>query len=313
MSIGRALAQGIRRVGAAPRYLLLVYFLNVAVALVLGFALAGALEDSLGSSLAAGNLRESFDELWYRGFSAGASGLAATFDPAVVGIGAVFSSLDTFLRGGLFYQYAGIVGAGLLYLLAWTFFAGGFIACYRRPAQEGSFFQQGARFFPRFALLAVMAGVLYWLIFHFVAPWAGDRVASLTHETIDERVAFAYTLIQYLLIWCLVWLVSMVFDYSKILVVVQDHRNALTAPLHALGFVRRNLGRALGLYLATGLVWVVLLLVYWAVAPGAGQSSTVPLLIAFLIGQLYILARIAVRCLFYAGQTALYEAVATSR
>ena len=311
MSIGRAFADGIRRAGAAKRYLLVAYVVNLSIAMVLGLTMATAIEDSLGSSLAAGNLRDGFDALWHSGFSARASGLAETFHPSVVGVGAVFNGLDTFLQGGLFRQYPLIVGIGVLYLALWTFFAGGFISAFRRPREvhAASFFHRSARFFPRFAVLAVMAGVLYWLIFHFAMPWLDDRVASLTRETVDERVFFAWTMAKYLVVWCLVWLVSLVFDYGKILTVVHDHGNALTAPLKALGFVAKNLVRTVGLHLAIGIVWVALLVGYWAIAPGADQSTTAAVAVAFLLGQLYIVARIFTRCLFWAGQTAMYEAL----
>jgi len=307
MSIGRAFFAGIRRVLGAKRYLFLVYLVNFSFALIMAIALAAAIEGSLGSSLAAENLRDGFDPHWFQGFSAQATGLAATFNPSVVGIGAVFNGLDTFVQGDLFGGYGLIVGAGVLYMILWTFLSAGFISAYKRPKEYVSLLQQSARFFPRFAVLALMAGVAYWFIFRFIMPWTGNIVSSLTHETIDERVAFAYTLIQYLIIWTLVWLVAMVFDYSKIITVVEDRGNALTTPLKALWFVGRHPGRTMGLYIALGLAWVVILFAYWQVAPGAGQATTTAVAFAFLIGQLYILSRIATKCLFWAGQTAMYE------
>ena len=307
MSIGRAFFDGIRRVSGAKRYLFVVYLINLSFALIMGIAMAAAIESSLGSSLAAENVRDGFDPHWFQGFAAQASGLAATFDPSVVGIGAVFNGLDTFLQGDLFGGYGLIVGAGVLYMLLWTFLSAGFIAAFRRPKESVSLLQQGARFFPRFVVLAIMAAVAYWLIFRFVMPWTGSIVSSLTHETIDERVAFGYTLIQYLVIWTLVWLVAMVFDYSKIITVVEDRGNAPTTPLKALWFVVRHPGRTMGLYIAMGLAWVVILFVYWGIAPGAGQTTFTAVAFAFLIGQIYIVSRIATKCLFWAGQTAMYE------
>lgn len=307
MNIGRAFFAGVRRVLGAKRYLFLVYLINFCFALIMAIALAAAIEGSLGSSLAADNLRDGFDPHWYQGFSAQATGLAATFNPSVVGIGAVFNGLDTFVQGNLFGGYGLIVGAGVLYMVLWTFLSAGFISVYKRPEEHGSLLQQSAHFFPRFAVLAIMAGVVYWLIFRFIMPWTGNIVSSLTHETIDERIAFSYTLIQYLVIWTLVWLVAMVFDYSKIITVVEDRGNALTTPLKALWFVGRHPGRAIGLYIAVGLTWVVILFVYWGIAPGAGQSTITAVAFAFLIGQLYILSRIVTKCLFWACQTAMYE------
>jgi len=312
MTIREAFGGGLRRVHGAKRYLFLVYAINLVIALALGAVLANAIRTSLGSSLAADNLRRGFDGLWFQGFSAHARGLSSTFDPSVVGIGAVFNGLDSFLRGDLFGGYVGIVAVGLLYLLMWTFFSAGFISVYRQESGERSFWAEGARFFPRFLILAILAGILYYVIFHFVFRWLSSGVDALTRNVVDERIAFAYTLIKYLIVWLLVYAVNLTFDYGKILTVVRDHGNALTAPLKALGFVLGNLGRTAGLYVSVGLVWIVLMFVYWLIAPGAGQASALAIFGAFLLGQLYIVSRIWTRCLFYGSQTALYEGLATA-
>lgn len=309
MNVFQAMVTGIRRVHGAKRYLFLVYLINVLVAVALGAALAGAIKDSLGSSLAAENLRQGFDDLWYRSFSANARGLSSTFTPSVVGIGAILNGLDAFLQGGLLGEYVAIVAVGLFYLLMWSFFAAGFISVYKGDRGDASFFAQAARFFPRFLILAVLAGILYILIFRFVFQWLSNGVEALTLDVIDERIAFLYTVIKFALVWMLVYAVNLVFDYSKILTVVRDHRNALTAPLKGVAFVFGNFGRTVGLYFALGLSWIVLFAVYWLIAPGAGQASTVAILGAFILGQLYILSRMWTRCLFYGSQTALYEAV----
>lgn len=312
MNSAQAFLGGLRRVQSAKRYLFLVYLINLAVAIALGAVLSNSIRASLGSSTAGQNLRQGFDDFWYQTFSSSASGVAATFHPTVVGIGAVFNGLNSFIQGNLFDGYVGIVAVGLLYLLMWTFFSAGFISVYKNPGGERSFFAQSARFFPRFVILAILAGILYYLIFHFVMGWLDSGVESLTRNVIDERIAFLYTLIEFAVLWALVFAVQMVFDYGKILTVVRDHRNALTAPIKGLGFVLSNLGKTVGVFVAVGLVWVAFVLVYWLVVPGAGQASWLPILLVFLLGQLYILSRIWTKCLFYGSETALYQGVTSS-
>ncbi len=99
----------------------------------------------------------------------------------------------------------------------------------------------------------------------------------------------------------------MIFDFAKIITVVRDRGNVLTAPIKAAGVVFGNLGKTYGLYFIVGGLWIALMLFYWLVAPGAGQSSWAAILGTFLIGQLYIMSRIGTRCLFYSSQTALYR------
>lgn len=312
MKIFEAFRKGVYNVLQSKRYILLAYVSSVLLALVLAAALSVNLEGSMGHGLAGENLRQGFDPLWYLSFKASASGLSTTFEPGVVGVGAVFKGLEKMLSGKIFQSYVSIAGVGILYMLFWTFFSAGFISIYSAAEGQPSFFQRAAVFFPRFLLLGALAGVAYFLLFYFVLDWLNNAVEELTRETIDERVHLAYVALKYVVIWVLVAGINLIFDYSKILVVLRNHKNALSAPWHGLRIVFSNFGKTFGLYLSIGIVWVVLMLFYWLVAPGADQSSWLTIAGAFLLGQIYLLMKIGTRCLFYAGQTAMFEAVAST-
>lgn len=309
MKILDALLEGVRTVSRKKRYTFLAYGFNLSTTLILAITVAMAIQSSLGDSLASENLLKGFDDLWYRNFSSEAKGAVRSFDPSVVGIGAVFNGLDTFITGRFLKGSVAIAAVGFLYLLVWTFFSGGFIAIYASQDERPFFFQQAARFFPRFLVLGVLASILYFFLFKFVLNWFTKAVDELTRETIDERVHFTYTLLKYAILWSIVWSVNILFDYSKILTVLEDHKNALTAPLKALRVVFANFFKTYGLYFAIGSLWIVLMLIYWLIAPGAGQSSWITIFGAFLLGQIYLFGRIGMRCLFYAGQTTMFTAI----
>ncbi|MFQ5603714.1 MAG: hypothetical protein ACE5HS_10640 [bacterium] len=309
MKIIHAFKAGIGLVSQSKKYLLMVYLINLAVAVMLGTLVSNRLEKSFGNSLASEKMLASWDDHWYRSYSTQVQGVARTFSPSVVGIGAVFNGLDTFLQGELREGNQTIVAVGLLTLLLWTFFSAGFISIYSARQETTSFFEKAAFFFPRFLGLAALAGVLYYLLFHFVLNWLNESVDELTRETIDERVHFAYTVIKYLLLWMVVWSVNLLFDYSKILTVVKDHKNFLTAPLQAVVLIFRNIGKTFGLYFSIGLLGIIFMLVYWLIAPGAKQSSWVFIAGTFVLGQFYLVSRIFTRCLFFAGQTAMFAAI----
>lgn len=309
MKVFNALSTGLRNVNTTKRYIVLVYILNLFVALVFGFAIAETLQDSFGSSLSGDNMKQGFDDLWYRSNAPSSSGLASSFDPSVVGIGAVFNGLDAFLQGNILGGYKGIVGAGLLYLLMTTFFAAGFIAQYAAGEERPSFLQQAARFFPRFVVLTIISAILYILMFKFVFNWFTDAVDAMTRETIDERVHFTYTLIKYIIFWFLIWCINLLFDYSKILVVLKDFKNPFRALSKALKVVFGRFHKTFGLYLVIGILWIVLMLIFWLIVPEAAGSSWFMIILAFFLGQLFLISRIWTRCLFYAGQTAMCSAL----
>lgn len=300
-----AMKQGITITGQHKRYIVFVYLANLLIALIFAAVLAQSISESLGSSMAAENLQTGFDGHWYNSYRVEATGLAATFDPAVVEFGAVLKSLNGFLTGNLTGGYFGIFVAGSIFMVMWTFFSAGFISTYAQGDEQASFYQQAGRYFPRFLVLMLISLLLYFLLFRFVFSWLTDVVNSMTRETIDERVDFFLTFMKYLILWALFWFVNMLFDYSKILVVSRDLRNPLTAPLKALGLILQNFGRTSGLYLSIGVVWLCFMMIYWLISIDPQAGSWLPLLIAFVLGQLYIIARIWTRCLFYAGQTAM--------
>jgi len=309
MKISQAFSQGLRDVNRSKRYIFLVYGCNFLLAVVLAFTIGTTLHNSFGSHLAGNNMLAGFDSLWYQSFRAQAEGLAQTFSPTVVGIGAIFEGLDGLSNGHFILQSPTVVGVGILYFLMWTFFSAGFISTYAAADDEPSFFQKAAGAFPKFLFLAVVAGVLYFLLFYFVFGWLSKAVDELTRETIDERVHFGFTVAKYAILWLLICMINIIFDYSKIFTLIRTGTSVLTAPLKTLVLVLKNFGKTFFLYVTIGAVWFAILLFYWVIVPGAGQSSWFTFLAVFLLGQLYILSRIWTRALFYAGQTAMFSAI----
>ncbi len=303
MTILQAIHDGIRRVNDNKRYLFIAFFASLGLSAVLALVVSNSIQSSLGNSLAADRLLENFDGLWYRSFSATAHGLAKTFEPGVVGIGAVLKSLDAFITGQFMQEHAAVLKVGAIYWLLWVLFSAGFISRFVASGEDKpGFWASAARYFFRFIILAVMAVIVYVLAFRLILGGLTSLVNEWTRETIDERVHFVLTVGKYLIFWLIVWFVNMIFDYSKIITVVQDRKNMLFVPLRALGFVVPRFFKAYGLYLSIGLIWIGIMLVYWIVVPGAGQSSWPGIALAFLLGQLYILSRIWTRCLFWGAQ-----------
>ena len=303
MNSWNAFTTGITRLLQYKRALVVAYLFNVLLVLVPGFYLASQIETSLGHSLAGNRLVEGYDALWYNQFSASAHGIASTFRPAVVGAGALFEALDNFISGRMFTTTGGTFYILVLYWLIWIFLSAGFINLYLLKTDH--LLTGATRFFLRFLVLGIIGGVAYWLIFRYLFTWLTGVVSSLTHNTIDERIAFVYTLVKYLLLWTAIYLVNIIMDYSKVFIVKREYKNILRGIGDSMSFVSRHFGVVLSLYLLIGILWLAFAFIYKLIAPGVHQSTWVAVIIAFLVGQLYIFSRIAVRTLFYAGEAVL--------
>ena len=98
----------------------------------------------------------------------------------------------------------------------------------------------------------------------------------------------------------------MIFDYAKVRAVVEDRRSMIGAITGALGFIRRNCGAAVSLFLANFALFVIVAGLYALVAPGAGRTGA-SMWIGFAIGQLYVIGRLWVKLVFWASETALFQ------
>ncbi|MFQ5741440.1 MAG: hypothetical protein ACE5JX_20785 [Acidobacteriota bacterium] len=310
MSIGKSLVTGVQRVLRFPSLILWIYLGSVLLAVPLTLVIRGTLDRSIGHSLAHENLRQGFDLNWYGEFSFQNSGLADTFGPSLVGALPMWRNLESLLEGRILTQKPGVLVTGILFLLLWALLAGGILDRFSRPEEKHSrsrLFSQGAEYFFRMLRLLMLSLLLYFCIFRFLALPLSRWVVEASRDVTVERTMLLYTLVGYLLVGLLLLLVAMVLDYAKISLIVESRRSPLLALFRGIRFVISNFRRCSVLYLALLAVGLLLFLFYALVAPGPGQSTTVTITAAFLVGQLYLMTRIFLKFWFLSGQTVLFQ------
>ena len=303
----RACREGMRRVNRAPAVLLGVWALTLLVSLPLTAVVRGMLAQHLGSSLAADTAASGVNYDWMQEFSDQATGLGVTFKPTIIGFGAVLDNLSAFMDD--IERPVVIVGAASFYILLWIFVAGGVIDRYARDraTRAHGFFASSGVFFFRFQRLAAVQWIVYAFLFGWMHPWLFDRLyPRMTHETSVERTAFVARVALYLVFGVLIAAATMIFDYAKVRAVVEDRRSMIGAITGALGFIRRNCGAAVSLFLANFALFVIVAGLYALVAPGAGRTGA-SMWIGFAIGQLYVIGRLWVKLVFWASETALFQ------
>lgn len=298
-----AIAIGWGRTGSCWRDVTVAYLLSLLLALPLAAALRASLADSLRHREAAENLLRSWDGLWHATFSGQAEGIERTFDAGIVGIGAVLRSLDTLVRGALLDLPGGIVVVGLLYLAGWVLISGGLLA--RLRGDEGGLLSLSARWGRRMLGVSVWGWGAWLVVLGLVLPGLGGWVDEHCREVIDERVHLAWVLAKYGVVWVLVLAVRAWIDAAKVLAIEQPQVRTSVVVGHALLLCRRRLSAVVGLVVQLGLVWVGLGLAYAMVAPGVEQANPLTILVAFLIGQASVVARVALRAWGLASMQAL--------
>ena len=298
---------GLRREARAPAILLGVWLLTVAVSLPLALGLRGMLEQHLGSSLAADTAASGVNYDWWQEFSDQASGLGVTFRPTIIGFAAVLDNMSAFIDND--HRPVVIVGAATAYIVLWIFLAGGIIDRYarNRATRAHGFFSACGVFFFRFLRLAVVMWAVYALLFSYLHPWLfGDLFPRMTRDFTVERSAFLVRLGLYAVFGLLLAACNVVFDYAKVQAVVEDRRSMIGAIRAAIGFVTRNAGAVALVYLLNVLLFLIVLALYAIVAPGAGTGG-LSTWMALVVGQIYILARLWVKLVFWASETSLFQ------
>lgn len=304
----KAIFVGLWRAVSSPGMILWLWLVNVAVALPLAVLVSESLESSIGASQVHEALTAGFDLDWFDEFHDRAEGLDASFTPTVVGAGAFYNNLEDWVFGGLFEMFPGLVALGVLYALLWALFVGGILDRFSRPGffSLSRFFSAGGRFFFRFLRLAVLAAVLYYFVYQ-LSGWLFEKIGIWTRDVTVERTVLIYVLLGTAVVVFLLTLINAAFDYAKIATFVEDRHSMLLAALRGVRFVLSNPGKTLGFYYTLGIVGLLLLALYAFVAPGAAQSTTTSVALAFIIGQAYLVAKLMLRLAFYGGELAIYQ------
>ena len=305
--MSRAFLDGVGRVAAAPMLIVGLYAVLLAAAVPFGIAVRDAIADHLDASARAPAVARGVNWPWWEEFQAQADGLAATFEPRVLGFAAVLHNLSGLADARWPQRTVLLAVTGLAIL--WCFLAGGVLDRLARRRRVGSagFFAACGTYFFRFVRLALLAGGVYWLLFTVVHDWLfEDLYGWLTRDLTVERTAFAVRLGLYGLFGMLLATVTLVCDYAKIRAVVEDRRSMIGALLAALRFIRRRPFRTIGLFGLNGACLLAVLLIYALAAPrpvGSGLS----LGIVFVAGQVYVLARLFALLVRFASETAFFQ------
>jgi hypothetical protein len=237
-----------------------------------------------------------------------ATGFDRTFTPTLTGADRFVRDARVFVADGTL--RVPLAAAAATTLLVWTFLLGGVLDRYarRRPTRTQAFFGASGVFFFRFLRLGAVAAVGYYLLFGvifrsvFPAPFSfetGDAAAGAGRST-----ALLMPLYAVFLLAAAFW--SAVLDYARIRAVVEDRRSMLGALLAGWRFVTLHPLKSFGLYLLNAASFGALV---WAGSLAFNDAGGPPDagLAAFAAGNAYLLARMALRLVFFASQTAFFQ------
>lgn len=298
-----AFVDGLKRVARAPWLVIGLWLATVFVALPFAMMLQALIGDHLGASLAARSAAESVNYDWWNEFLAQTSGIGLSFVPSILGFAAVMKNLSTIADTT---ALPGVIAIAVsAHMMLSLFLIGGVLDRLARDRAIGAaaFFSACGGYAVRFFRLAIMATAVYWVLLVPYHGWLFDELYPTLIENLTvERTAFAYRVILYAAFLIPLLVVNLIVDYAKVRAVVEDRRSMIGALAAGWRFVRRHPLAALMLYALDALLFLIVIGIYYLIAPPANQHTA-----AFAVGQLYIVLRVIVRLQFAASQIALFQ------
>ncbi len=309
-----ATAAGLRRAFGSPALLLAAWLLTVLAALPVAVVLGNSLQQSFGLTLAAEPMAEGFDDNWYGEYRGSAKGIEKSFDPTLAGPGGVLANVEAWANGSSAKQFTGLVGLGLLFALAWALFLGGAIERYAfadGPRGVAAMLNSGGRYWGRFVRLALLSAVVYYGVYR-LHRWLIDGLESRLVDVTEETSAMWATLAVYAGTALLLLLARACFDYAKIAIVIEDQRSALLSAVRGVAFVATHPVATIGVVLLIAAAAVVPLTLYTWLRPTLITPGWGGVIYAILVGQVWMLTRLALRLTLLGAQTALYQSAGPS-
>ncbi|MDP2318117.1 MAG: hypothetical protein Q8O42_02100 [Acidobacteriota bacterium] len=304
----RALGSGLRTVITAPALLMVVTAVSVLSVLPFGLVLGSQLRVALANRQPVYLGTAEIDAEWWMAFREHAEGLAATFTPAILGAAAPLDNLSAMLDGTG--RPLAILGPVLLSALVWAWLWGGLLERFHSARRRGvrAFWQAGWRHVWTFVAISLAAAVAHLVLYFTVhALLFGPVFGWLASVAETERTAFFWRIALYGVFGAFLLAVSMMADFARVSVVVQSRRGVRQALTAAATFLREHAGSAITLYLLVGVLFAAMLALY--VAGEVYGGTRLGGWRSILIGQGYIVARLAIRLTLAAAGVKLYAAL----
>ena len=331
MKILSSFKQGLALTRRTKRMIFFAWFVNVVLAMAIALPTMKQLDGYLRGTVMDEQILERTDAAWVGTFRAdnekseyirGLDWSVYAYAPFLTHLemqmnGAFIKTLATFVSD-FFVRWELNLGPtsllfflSLLYVCTHTFLAGGFIGIYAKeyPSTFTEFLMDGARYFGKFFRVALVALILYYLFYFFIVDWMNSSIQSWTQHEASETVPYRYYMIRNIVVLFMVSLLSMIFDYARVRMVVDERTSSLGASVAGARFAFANFTSTYGLYFLLTAIGFILIVLYAVVESLIPQNSYWPLVLLFLVQQLYMLFRLWLKANFYAGQTRLYQAL----
>jgi hypothetical protein len=289
-----------------------IYAINISLALLLAIPFFSSLQKDIGNSTVRDQLAVGFPTDWWSEFSIQADGrIDGTVRPTLSGgLAPLFDNVELLLTGAFNTFGIWILVFGCGYLLISTFLNGGVLGLFadeKKSFSIGRFFSFSGFYFHHFIAITLTSVMIFFLFYKFGISLVFGLIHALSAASASDLTLWLLNLLGYALLLLLFIIINIIFDYTKIILVVEKKDSAWLSAWEAMKFASLHAGPAFGLYGLLSLISVMVLLIIGWLITVLSSNQFLLVIIVVLLQQILILAKITLRLTFYGSQLALYQ------
>jgi hypothetical protein len=311
MNIINFIKNGVSLVGHYFKMILVVYAINISLALLLAVPFYFTLSDTIGTQGLRDQLGNGFQYDWWSEFRLNAHGIEETIRPTLSGgFAPLFDNLELMLTGRFNTFGIWILVFGFAYLCLSAFLNGGVIALYaeeKRSFSISRFFSFAGFYFHHFIAVAMTSVLLYFIVYKFLSTWIFALVHLFTSAGMNDHLVWFVHLVGYCIVLAIIILFNMVLDYTKIILVIEKKDSAWLSLWESVKFIAKYFFLAFGLYTALALFGISLVLVFGLIFNAFNHNPVFLVILLILFQQIFIILKIGLRLTFYGSQLLFYQ------
>ncbi len=311
MNIKKAIRDGLSIVLKNFKMIPVVYLANASLALLLALPVFSLLNNDIGNKGIRDEMVSGFNYEWWNGFGINAEGLEKTIRPALGGgFAALFDNFELLFTGKFTSFGLMIFLFGLTYIFLNAFFNGGVIGLYadeKRSFSISRFFSFSGFYLHHFFALALTAVLLFFVFYKLIHPAIFGMIDHISAGWMSEKAVWFLNLAGYFIIGLFILFIKIIFDYARIILIVENKNSSWLCIWLAFKFMIRHVLKTCGLYLILILAGLGFLLVIGFIQELLQPKTVLLLLLLMIFQQAFIMLKIGLRFTFYGSQLELYR------
>jgi|YNPMSStandDraft_2_1061718.scaffolds.fasta_scaffold00202_7 hypothetical protein len=265
------------------KFVWLFWATNVVFSIALTLPISFLLTENLLNSIQSENLLFDFDYLWFLQF---------------------YRINNKFFEVLPFWIY----GASGIYVFIQLFYIGGTIAVFHNPKKNHfvDFFYGGVKYWFRFFKIFLLSLLFYFIFFELIKIFEKIFIIIFS-ESISDYTLALLNAFSFILSIFFIGVVSMYSDYFKLFVALQERTKILKTIPTVNIFIYNNFIDLFAVFFIVALIGGLGAIVYNIAANFLPREKVVYFILSFILQQILIIFRFAVKIYFYSSAVYLYK------